>query len=393
MFGERASEHDLDAVRALIGDARVVAIGEGAHNITEFHILRDHIVRMLVAEFGFTAFVMESGFAEGLVVNEWIHGGPGDVEAIAREGITYRFGECEPVRQQLSWMRGWNEAREPSVSFYGMDLPGSSTSPGAAVRACLQRLPSLPGDAELIRRSELGGRTEAALAFSTMRSAEREYFLQGLRAVEARAADCDDEIVRRAAASIHAFTQELGDPVDGAYPRDLFMADTVSWVLEREQRIVVSAHNSHLRRTPLNGRETVGSLLASSLGDDLVTIGMTYGRGPEVRFTQRSPRPFDCDVSLENRVLLPNSIESRLQRLESSVSVLELQRAPLDFFEGVDGTQASGGCDRVDDFAQAYDAVVHFREVSQVPGAFERLRAEFDAARPDADHYKTGGSL
>ncbi|NUW34520.1 erythromycin esterase family protein [Nonomuraea sp. SMC257] len=360
--------------RDLADDARVVALGEGAHNITQFYELKDELFRLLVEEHGFTAFVMESGFAEGLAVNAWVHGGPGEVETVARDGITYRFGECEPMRRQLTWMREWNAANPAKVSFYGMDLPGSSTSPGPAVRACLDRLAALPGDEELRRLSDLGGRTEAAIRYRAMPAAERARLLDGLRDLVERAAEHDDGVVRRCGASIAAFLAELDLDETGPYPRDVFMAETVRWILEREERIVVSAHNAHVRRTPLHGRPMLGGLL----GADAVVIGMTYGSGPEVRFTQRSPRPFDCEVSLHERILPPNAIESRLERLGPPVAAVDLRRAPAGLFDGVDGTLAAGGLDPVDDFPAAYDALVHVRRVTRVPGAFERLRAEFE---------------
>ncbi|MFD0890551.1 erythromycin esterase family protein, partial [Streptosporangium algeriense] len=194
-----------------------------------------------------------------------------------------------------------------------------------------------------------------------------------------RALPSGDEIARRCAASILAFVKELDPPEAGPYPREVFMAETVEWILGREERVVVSAHNSHVRRTPFLGRPTLGGLLGSTLGSGLVVLGTTYGRGPEVRFTQRSPRPFDCEVSLEERTVLPpNSVESRLDRLGPPVTVADLRRTPDGFLDGVDGTLAGGGLDPVDDFPAAYDALVHLRRVTRVPGAFERLRAEFE---------------
>lgn len=371
---------DLETVRDLVGDARVVAIGEGAHNITEFYELRDRLFRILVREFGFTGFVMESGLAEGLAVNEWIHGGPGQAEAVARDGITYRFGECEPMRRQLRWMRRWNSESSAKVAFYGMDLPGSSTSPGPAVRACLDRMPGRPGDEELLRLADLGGRTEAVVRFEAMAGADRARLIAGLRTLGERALVLDDEVGRRCAASLQAFVEELDAPSAGPYPRDVFMAETVGWILGRERRIVVSAHNAHVRRSPFLGRPMMGGLLAASLGAGLVAIGMTYGSGPEVRFTRRSPRPFDCDVSLGARTLPANCVESRLDRLGPPVAVVDLHRAPAGLFDGVDGTVANGGLDPVDDFPAAYDAIIHLRRATRVPGAFERLRAEFEAA-------------
>lgn len=381
-----AAVADARTLRELVGDARVVAVGEGAHNVTEFYRLKDRLFRLLVRELGFTAFVMESGFAEGLAVDAWVHGGPGAAATVARDGITYRFGECEPMRRQLRWMRRRNSAGPAQVFFYGMDLPGSSTSPGPAVRACLDRMPAGPGDEELLILSDLGGRTEAAVRYAAMPAAGRARLLAGLRELAGRALRSQDPVLRRCAASLQAFADEAeageAGPAGVPYPRDRFMAETVEWVLEREERIVVSAHNSHVRRSPFHGRPTLGGLLAASLGDGLVVVGTTYGSGPEVRFTQRSPRPFDCDVSLEARTLPPNCVEAPLDRLGPPVTVVDLRRAPGELFDGIDGTLASGGLDPVDDFPAAYDALIHVRRVSRVPGAFERLQAEFAAARP-----------
>ncbi|MFI6925394.1 erythromycin esterase family protein [Nonomuraea spiralis] len=385
---EAADLEDARTVRDLVGDARVVAVGEGAHNVPEFYRLKDRLFRILVRELGFTAFVMESGFAEGLAVDAWVHGGPGQVEAVARDGITYRFGECEPMRRQLDWMRRRNSGEPAKVSFYGMDLPGSSTSPGPAVRACLARMPARPGDEELLRLSDLGGRTEAAVRYAAMPADARARLLAGLRDLAGRAFPLGDPVLRRCAASLLAFAEEGEEavPPDGPYPRERFMAETVAWVLEREERIVVSAHNSHVRRTPFHGRPTLGGLLAPSLGAGLVVIGSTYGHGPEVRFTQRSPRPYDCDVSLVTRTLPPNCVETPLDRLGPPVTVVDLRRAPGELFDGIDGTLASGGLDPVDDFPAAYDALIHVRRVGRVPGAFERLRAEFGSAAPPDAH-------
>ncbi|MFI6483481.1 erythromycin esterase family protein [Nonomuraea sp. NPDC050663] len=314
-------------------EVRVVALGESAHNIAEFYELKDRILRYLAEQHGFTAFVMESGFAEGLAVDAWVRGGPGDITDVSRDGITYRFGDNDAMRRQLAWMRS------AGVGFYGMDLPGSSTSPGPAVRVVAERMPGV--DQELLRLSDLGGRTEAAVRFAALPGHDRDRLLSGLGELTERALADPDPVVRQAAASLRAFLQELRPIPEGEpYPREVFMADTVRWVLEREERVVVSAHNVHVQRTPFEGRPMMGELLHRALGDQLAVVGLTYGSGPAIRFVERSPRPFDCDVLLEE--------------LES-------------------GAPPEAG--------REYDAVVHLERATLIPGAYERLRAEFEEYR------------
>lgn len=386
---EAGSTAATDALLELVGDARVVAIGEGAHNISEFTAFADGVFRLLARERGFTAFVKESGFAEGLLVDRWIGGGPGELAEIAGAGITYGFGRSEAVRRQLAWMRERNLEDAGGLRFYGMDLPGSSTSPGPAVRECLARIPPHPGDAGLLQRSELGGRTEAAVAYAAMSEAGRMELHDGLTGLVRRARISEDPIARQCAESIAAFVDEaLGEPPFGEpYHRERFMARTVDWVLEREPRIVVSAHNAHVRRTAMHGRPSLGALLDAELGGALRAIGMTYGAGPEVRFTQRSPRPFDCEVTREERSPLTGAVESLIEEelaacagADAALAVPRLM--PRESLTALIGTQTAGTIDPVDDFPGSFDAIVHLRSVTAVPGAFERLRHEFEGV-PD----------
>lgn len=318
---------DLAAVRTAIGNARVVALGEAGHNIAELHELRDDLFRMLVEDLGFTALVLESGFAEGLELDAWVSGAPGNVEDVARQTISHGFGNAAEVHRQLDWMRSYGAAR-----VYGMDLPGGSTSPGPAVRALLARIAPEPGDVELLARSDLGGRVEAAIRYAGLEAGDQERLRLDLRALADRAATTDDPVVERLGASIRAFAEE--------HDRDAFMAATVRWVLQREERVLISAHNGHVQRVPLNGESTLGSLLADELGEDLVVLGTTFTSGPAVRITDRTSRPFDWTVALDDQVPGPALAED------------------------------------------AFDQAIDLGAVHRVAGAYERLRHELAAPWP-----------
>jgi len=386
----------------LVGDARVVAIGEGAHNVQEFTAFADGLFRLLAERRGFTGFVKESGFAEGLTVDDWIHDAEGvsqaGVEAVASTGISYGFGESEQIRAQLSWMRESVRAGN-KLQFIGADLPGSSTSPEAAVRQCLQRISAEPGDAELLRASELGGRTEAAIAYAAMTPAERDDWAAAMRRLARRATGSGDAVAAHCGASILALLAELREePAPGApFAREAFLADSVIWALERHERVVVSAHNSHLRKDGFASRPSLISLLSDRMVADgaaagsVCVIALTYGSGPEVRFQQLSSRPFDCEVTLQERRLLRGSFEERIEHLlgnDGAPALVLPALLPPETLAGVEGTQASGGVDRVDDFSASFDALIHLRHVVRVPGAFERMRAEFATGRETSSRYR-----
>ena len=58
------SNEDLRPFLDLVGDARVVGLGECTHGSSEIHRLKHRLVRLLVEELGFSALVFEANLAE-----------------------------------------------------------------------------------------------------------------------------------------------------------------------------------------------------------------------------------------------------------------------------------------------------------------------------------------
>src|SRR5699024_12738617 len=83
-----ADDSDLDAVRRVVRDARVVCLGESAHFTSELTRLRDRLLRVLVRVLGFSAFVLGSGLPVRLRVDEWVRDGRGELDAVARRATT-----------------------------------------------------------------------------------------------------------------------------------------------------------------------------------------------------------------------------------------------------------------------------------------------------------------
>src|SRR4051812_24686150 len=94
---------DLEPLAERLAAARVIAIGENAHLVREFYLLRHRLQRFLAERLGFTVYAMESGFSEGLAVDAWVRGERPveDLRAVADDGITYTMGRCGEMRDHL----------------------------------------------------------------------------------------------------------------------------------------------------------------------------------------------------------------------------------------------------------------------------------------------------
>jgi len=294
---------DLEPLAELVGDARVVAVGESAHHVREFSLWRHRVLRFLAERCGFTVFAMESGFSEGLAVDAWVQGGPGDLGELAEHGITYRMGQAPEVRAQLSWMR----SSPLPLRFAGVDVPGSTASPLPALDNLRRYLGGIDPDAVPLveeiaayARAYAGEHTLLAYrAYAGIDRADRDRATALLAELAARfdalaveyTADGGAEAYRiarrelRLAAlldqGLRGFAGEHAHPKVAA--RDRGMAETVLELLGPDTRIVLAAHNTHIQRTPMVTPaftlSAMGHHLAHSLGDGYLAMAVTAQAG------------------------------------------------------------------------------------------------------------------
>ena len=389
---DEGGAEDLEAVRQLVGDARVVCLGESAHGVSEFFRFKDRVSRFLVDELGFSAFVQESGFAEGLALDKWVRGGAGDLDQVATSGITWGFGRCPEMRAQLGWMRDRNMRRGEEVRFYGMDMPGSCANPVDAVRVCLQRLGrqrwagnpagdrkspndgespkgrELPDDGELLRLADLGDRFAAAANHAAMTSEQRSRFSGGLAELVERAARSGDQVAHRCAWSAQQLDKQLGD---GRYRREDVMADTVRWILEREDRIVIGAHNAHVQRGRLvNDAPSLGALLAPVLGEQLVVIGTTRSSGRMPEMHPGEPPSF----TMEDVGPPPDgTIDAVMDEVGLPLHFVDLHKVSKDKL-GAAAAMCGQSRTLELDVPSAFDGLVHIRHLTEIPEFWNYLQ-------------------
>jgi len=306
---------DYDALLALIGDARIVLLGEASHGTHEFYRERARITKRLIAEHGFTALAIEGDWPDAYRVNRYIHGAREDRDAEEalrgfRRFPTWMWRNAD-VLDLVGWLRAHNDNLERGArgaGFYGLDLYSLGASmeavigyldgqdPDAATRAraryeCLQPYGAesatygqavLLGVGEPCRRRvieqlvELRRRAGDYLRRDGL-AAEDEYFF----AEQNAAVVADAEEYYRTMFGDHAGSWNL---------RDRHMADTLDQLLAHldrhggTARVVVWEHNSHIgdaRATEMaqRGELNIGQLMRERHGRDVVNVGFTTYTG------------------------------------------------------------------------------------------------------------------
>lgn len=279
---------DLEFLGDLVGDARIVALGEGTHGTAEFFRMKHRITRYLAEEMGFTHFAIEASMPECERINAYVHGGMGDpAELIA--GMYFWTWRTREVLDLVAWMRDYN-SRGGEISFQGFDMqfPGQAME---NVKAFLAE-----ADPDFLVEAALPYAELKGLILATDKTKDRRTIFQdfdptGVNAVLAgmkerreaylmdRPAGEVDRAIQNARIVVQFCEMKTGNLMS---VRDRSMADNVDWLLEQagpEARIVLWAHNGHVSRAGYQGVKSMGALLDERHGQDQVILGFLFHEG------------------------------------------------------------------------------------------------------------------
>ena len=310
----RGPDDPADVVLDLIGDARIVLLGESTHGTQAFYRARAGITQRLIAERGFAGVAIEGDWPDAYRVNRFVRGGADDADAAAALSGFRRFPAWmwrnTEVAGFVDWLRRFNATRPVAdrAGFYGLDLYSLQGSMDA-VQQYLQRVD--PAAAARAR--------ERYACFDPHGHDPQRYgWMTGLGA----APSCEEAVVQMLVElRRHAAGTVVADPADAeaafdatqnaqlvrnaeAYYRAMYLGDESAWNLRdwhmaealdavsqhltrdgTPPRLVVWAHNSHLgdaRATEMgqsHGELNLGQLLREAHGRDVVSIGFTTHHG------------------------------------------------------------------------------------------------------------------
>ncbi|WP_020673485.1 erythromycin esterase family protein [Amycolatopsis nigrescens] len=410
---------DLEWLDESIGDARVVAIGESAHYNRETYLIRHRLLRYLVERHGFSTYAMESGFTEGWRTDDWVRGGEDQLGQVLANGVTSLMGLWTEMRAQLEWMRQHNRTAARPVGFSGIDLGGANASllPGLdAVTAYLAEAdpefevdPAIREAASAFAPPSAFSAPAAFATYSELAPATKDALTAGLAELAARVTGRRLDYLRRTTADayhralralrltstldtvIRAMTR--GDQRTAMSNRDAAIADTVEWLLDKEGRIVVAAHNGHIQRWPVTlpgmaPATTMGLHLADRLGKDYLVLGTTSGTGQTLNtapgfytgelFTdlEAAPQPGSLDALMA--ASHDGSFATDLRRLSpaDTRTVQAVTQQRFGTFYGESNPLA------------AYDIVVHLAQVTPAGPDADALASSPPDVQEPFSHWK-----
>src|SRR5436309_1507434 len=92
---------------------RLLGLGEPTHGPEEFLRLRNRMFRRLVDHEGYRSIALETDVIAAQLVDEYVAGGPGDLDEVVSTGFSHGFGAAAGNRELVAWMREHNAGCAP----------------------------------------------------------------------------------------------------------------------------------------------------------------------------------------------------------------------------------------------------------------------------------------
>jgi erythromycin esterase len=112
---------DMQPLKKVVGDARIVSLGEATHGTREFFQLKHRMLEFLATQMGFTIFSIEANMPEAYKLNDFVLHGQGDPLKLI-SGMYFWTWNTEEVLDMVLWMREFNKSGKGRVEFTGFDM-------------------------------------------------------------------------------------------------------------------------------------------------------------------------------------------------------------------------------------------------------------------------------
>lgn len=374
---------DLQPIKSLLNDKRIVGLGEATHGTKEFSLYKDRMIRFLVKELGFKSLIIEADFVGTQVMNDYVLHGKGSAKD-ALQSMMVGVWLTQEFVDMVEWVRQYNTDKvlAEKVKFYGCDMQFAFNSAALLNKGQIKLKQTLSDQAarglEIISNwnySKLNKQDILPL----------EILAKELREAELEGDDLQLKLLQKQSLETIVQTIEyVKTPrmYDREIVRDKYMASNIEWIANFtvDSKMIVWAHNLHIVKDfTKNNNPPMGSYLARKFSSDYYAFGFGFNSGQLNAFNVTQGK---WGIFVIPDVQIKNSSDYIFKQLNKPNFILDFRTAASDpqintFLNQKihsraigasynEKEQADGGGGAYQKLSKMYDAIVFIRETNAI---------------------------
>ena len=315
------STNDLKALDKLIGNSKVVALGEVTHGSSEIFKMKNRIIQYLAANHSFDIFSIEANMPEAYKVSDYAIRGEGDPKKLVA-GMYFWTWRTEEVLNMVEWMRKFNQPKQ-RIEFTGFDMQEYLGSINELLDAfkekkeVIDQINDFKKILDEIRTRSQQNRGMISIAYNEANTIDSLIlFINNNIETSSFQATKKDWLMQ----SITIIKQSL--EMSNSLWRDKCMAENFLWIKDNNpnSKLVIWAHNGHIQKT----NQMMGDHLSKKLGNDYITFGFSFFSGS---YTATGSKGL---TSYEAQQAYPGTLEYLLEQLKEPIFILDLKQIKAD---------------------------------------------------------------
>ncbi len=280
----------------ILGNKKIVALGEATHGTSEFFKAKHRIFKYLVEKHGFKVFAIEADFGESLLLNEAIRAGrTADILPLMKEKMIFWTWRTEEVKSLLEWMSEYNKNKPESekISYVGIDCQYNRHNPSLLANYLQKTDMELHKLAENLLNEAFNASKNNYVAYNTLSfrslisdievlqsslNSKKEDLIRGSSLKEYQLNERILMVIKQVVLNAYQYNinKKLGD-------RDKYMAENTEWLSNHfeGQKMVVWAHNGHIEPNPnyINNTASMGFYLRKTYSTNYAILGFSFSNG------------------------------------------------------------------------------------------------------------------
>ncbi|MGI9581244.1 erythromycin esterase family protein [Chryseobacterium sp. RRHN12] len=306
---------DLLILNKLIGNSKIVGLGESTHGSSEIYQMKYRISEYLITNKNFNVFSLEANMPESFLMNQYIQEEKENPKDILK-GMYFWLWQTEETLNFVEWLKKYNENHDSKVFFDGFDMQYAK---GAIdqIRKTYQenQLPEQEiNDLETTLKENNRG-------FRTYSKKSQKILSEYLFLIKEKSTSIKKpEEKSRFLQNVDIVRQYIQL---NFIRRDKFMAENIKWLKENylNSKVIVSAHNYHIAK--LNS-DRMGYWINEAYADDFVNFGFAFYEGTYSASIDGKIGTYNSEKAG------PGTLEYRLNSLNIPIFILDLKAIRKD---------------------------------------------------------------